>query len=340
MRPAPGRGGFVLVLTLLLLLALTLLAHGLLTLAQTHRRAGAAAWTARARDWGARALVVREVLALDSLTRQDGTRAVTWEGGQGEVAHRVLSPELVLVESRVDSAGTSRAAGLVWALDAAVRVASLPRAVEVGRWPDAATLGRVEVEATGVDGCAPDTVPGGAGRAGVDLRDPGEAFASGEPPGLGLLAGYAIAGRLAPLPTPLGTPSPTLDGEACGDEPWNWGDPTGAVAACAGRQAAVWWPGDLRVVGGVGQGLVAVGGNLVLDDARVGGLLLVGGDLVLTGGAVLEGVARVGGELRVGDGAVVRGRPCAAHAALQAAARTGAPLSAPYVLPRPGWILY
>ena len=82
-----------------------------------------------------------------------------------------------------------------------------------------------------------------------------------------------------------------------------------------------------------------MGGNLVLDGTRVKGLLLVGGDLVLTGAAAGEGVARVGGELQVADGAVFRGRPCAAHLALQAAAETGA-LGRPWVLPNPGWFLY
>jgi hypothetical protein len=339
MRAGPRRG-FVLVLTLLLLLAVTLLAHGLLVLAQTHRRAGTTAWAARARGWTAVSLAGHAAHTLDSLPHRSVVRSVVVPDGSARVVVQILSPELGLVRSEVDWQGRSRAGGLVWALDPAMRIASLPRAAEVGRWPDAETWGRLEVgPAFEPEGCPLDTLPGAGTRAAVAIRDPSASLAPGEAPGLGLLAGPDLAAALTPLDGPVGTPMPDLDGDTCRDAAWNWGDPAGPPALCGGRWLAGWWPGSLRVEGGVGQGVIAVGGDLTLDGAHLRGLLLVGGDLELEGATRFEGVARVGGELRVGGEARFRGRPCDAHAALEAASGSHA-LRAPRVVRRPGWVLH
>jgi hypothetical protein len=344
--------GFVLVLTLLLLVALTLLAHGMLAIAQTHRRAGASAWIARARAWSAEALAVAAARGLDSIPSEVRSRDVTWQGGQATLVYKPLSSELVLVEARatafdgadadVFSGVESRAGGLVWALDPALRVASLPRAAEVGRWPDVGTFSRVDAVGVAVldeAPCPPDTLAVGRGRPVLALRPAWDTVAAGSPPGLGLLEADTLVGRLGLVPGAEGTPAPVVEGEVCRPDPWNWGDPERPVAACGGRWAAVWWPGDLRLVGGAGQGVLVVGGSLTLADTRFRGLLLVAGDLVLEGAGTVEGVARVGGGLRVGSDALFRGHPCSAYEGLATLARSSA-LGDPRVLDGIGWSLF
>jgi hypothetical protein len=330
----------VLALTLLLLVALTLLAHGLLVLAQTHRRSSALAWTARARMWSAVALATEASYALDSLAPGTVSRAVAWDGGSARLTYRPLSPELVLVESRVDSAGVSRAGGLVWALDPAVRVASLPRAAELGRWPDPGTLDRVEApEPEGGEVCPPDTLAGATPRPALVLARPDRAATPGAVPGLGRLRGDSILARLEPLVAGAGSPAPIPDGDECRADPWNWGDPSAPGTPCGRRWIGGGWNGDLHLSGGVGQGVLAVTGSLTLTDTRLHGLVLVGGDLVLEGAARFEGVARVTGQLAVADGARLVGRPCEAWKALHEVAAVTA-LGRPAVVPGVGWLLH
>lgn len=346
------RRGFVLVLTLLLLVALTLLAHGMLAIAQTHRRAGAAAWTARARAWSAEALAVAAARGLDSIPHGAGARAVAWQGGRATVTYRPLSSELVLVEARataldgadadVFSGAEAGAGGLVWALDPALRVASLPRAAEVGRWPDMGTLARVDavgVVAGGEARCPPDTLAAGRGRPVLALRPAWDTVSPGAPPGLGLLTADTLVGRLGLAPGAEGTPEPVVDDDACRPDAWNWGDPERPPGTCGDRWAAVWWPGDLRLVDGAGQGVLVVGGSLTLAGTRFRGLLLAAGDVVLEGSGTIDGVARIGGTLHVGSGAHFRGDPCSAYEALATLARSTV-LGDPRVLEGVGWTLF
>jgi hypothetical protein len=72
----------------------------------------------------------------------------------------------------------------------------------------------------------------------------------------------------------------------------------------------------------VGQGILAVTGDLVLDGTRYDGFVLAGGTLTLRGGARLLGAARAGQGLVVDPASFVAGSPCRVLRALEAAAPT------------------
>lgn len=94
----------------------------------------------------------------------------------------------------------------------------------------------------------------------------------------------------------LGPPAPVVrDGECDTASPSNWGDPSGATA-CATWLPIIHAPGDLGVVGGVGQGVLIVDGDLELS----GGFEFTGG--VMVGGTMTigSGGARVSGGVRAG----------------------------------------
>jgi hypothetical protein len=321
----------VLVVTLLLLMALTALAHAALVTARTHRRAGGLVGQARARHWSAVSLAVDRALGLDSLAEPLPVDPVL-PGAVGRTELIRLSPELALVRARVDSAGSGSEAGaLVWALDPATRIAALARALEVGRAPDAASVAAIT---TGESlACPPDSQSDPA-RPLIRALDPA-APDGGDPLALGRLPSVDLLAALDPLPDATGGPAPATSGGACGTGLWNWGALSPPDHPCHERRIAAARAGDLRLVGGEGQGLLAVTGRLELVGTRFHGLVLTGGDLVLRGGAEIEGVARVGGTVLVDDGSWIAG-PCAARRALEGAGG----LRAPRVLPRPGWTLH
>jgi len=73
----------------------------------------------------------------------------------------------------------------------------------------------------------------------------------------------------------------------------NWGDPSApaSVAACRGYYPVVLAQGDLTLVGGTGQGILLVAGDLVVDGGfTFYGAVLVRGSLTMQGaGGVLRG---------------------------------------------------
>jgi hypothetical protein len=96
-----------------------------------------------------------------------------------------------------------------------------------------------------------------------------------------------LADRSAPdvaIPGPRVGPDGACDVEA----PLNWGDPAGG--ACGGWAPIVHVAGDLRLDGGVGQGILIVAGSLTIGAA-----------------AEYHGVVLAGGGVRVEPGALVRG---------------------------------
>ena len=130
--------------------------------------------------------------------------------------------------------------------------------------------------------------------------------------------------RLAPGAL-VGVPGPLARDGACDTtRPSNWGDPSGA-GPCAGWLPIVHVPGDLAIVGGVGQGILLVDGDLdVSGGVQFAGAVIVAGTLsVGPGGALLSGGVRAAA---VVDGAgasnvttpIVRSS-CALRAALRAA---------------------
>lgn len=102
----------------------------------------------------------------------------------------------------------------------------------------------------------------------------------------------------------------------------NWGEPDSASAACAGWLPIVVAPGDLRITGGRGQGVLLVRGDLELSGgAEFVGPVVVLGTLRITaaGGRIVGGALAFGGA-DMAAGAIVRSA-CAVSRGSAAAAR-------------------
>ncbi len=106
----------------------------------------------------------------------------------------------------------------------------------------------------------------------------------------------------------------------------NWGDPAPATP-CGSYRPIVYVDGDLTLIGGSGQGVLLVGGDL---DIRGGfsfaGLILVGGSLRTGSGAArIRGMVQAGltggGSVRLGGRAHVAYSQCAVDLALLASGR-------------------
>ena len=111
----------------------------------------------------------------------------------------------------------------------------------------------------------------------------------------------------------------------------NWGAPDSAGSACAGWMPVVVAPGDLRITGGRGQGVLLVRGDLELSSgAEFVGSVVVLGTLRMpaSGGQIMGGVLAFGGA-EIAAGAIIRSA-CAA-------ARTHAAAAQPRRLPG-GWV--
>ena len=91
-------------------------------------------------------------------------------------------------------------------------------------------------------------------------------------------------------------PRPRVTGRRCAPSVWNWGDPSTPTAPCGSRFVMVRHRGELRVVGGSGQGILWVDGDLDLRGGfRFHGLVVVTGRLrVSRGGAIVHGAVVVG----------------------------------------------
>ena len=90
--------------------------------------------------------------------------------------------------------------------------------------------------------------------------------------------------------------------------PDNWGEPRrpAAVAGCAGYYPIIYAAGNLRISGGVGQGLLLVAGDLEISGgAEFYGLVVVRGTLRMTGtgGHVVGGVEAGAADLAPGGAA-------------------------------------
>jgi hypothetical protein len=112
-------------------------------------------------------------------------------------------------------------------------------------------------------------------------------------PSLGVLGFPELLDAVDVLVGGTVSPSPV---EALGTcvvtEPSNWGDPDRPWRPCAAHLALRKSLGSLRVIGGTGQGVLVVDGDLVLDEgARFHGLVLARGALRVEGGAELVGMA-------------------------------------------------
>ncbi|HTR21859.1 MAG TPA: hypothetical protein VMH88_13490 [Gemmatimonadales bacterium] len=103
-------------------------------------------------------------------------------------------------------------------------------------------------------------------------------------------------------------PAPALTGGRCDSAPsTNWGDPLTETGACSAYVPIIHITGDALLLGGDGQGILLVDGDLdVSGSFHFGGLVLVrgkllphpaGGQLQVTGGLVAGGVGPIGGSV-------------------------------------------
>lgn len=312
----PPPTGFALVVSVLLLLALSILAAGMVALggrevliaeqmtrlhqrrldAESAARAAAAAWSTRAR--------LEAVAAGTDTADLDPHPAL-------EVRAERLAPGLFLLRSTARSgtdghpAVSASAALLLHALEPAALLAAFPAALSAAG--PAHVVGGV---ISGDDAC----------RSGTDLPPlQGEDIVVGD--GATLLGGPVLRAPLPGLPVPdpfseplLGTvadiriggghldPRPQVRLGQCEPLPDNWGA-LAATSPCHSLLPLVHAAGTLRVESGEGRGILVVDGDLVLGgDFRFEGLVVVRGRLTL------RDYARVHGAVRVDEATIEGGR--------------------------------
>jgi hypothetical protein len=318
--------GAALVVVVLITLALFGIGHGLLSLALGElaaSRAGARHLEARTAAESAihRALADTGQAWQDSLP-VDGERLVgSWSWGRAEATASAwrLAPESWWLEGVGHvGVGTTRTARLAWALDPLARTLALDATLTVGWSAPVVIDGLVEAGSASTGDPALDSscVPWLQALDASYDTDPLDALASLAPadtlPALGILGFEELLGTAILVPSGSGTPAPVESlGECVRAEPWNWGDPEHAWRACGAYFPLRGSRGDLRLDGGVGQGLLVVDGDLDLAaGARFHGLALVRGALRVANGAELVGMAvAVGGAFVAANGRV-RGWPC------------------------------
>jgi len=329
-----GRGGAAIAAVLLVLLAMQVLAHGVLLAALQElsaTRAAAYLVQARAAAEGAVRQAVGQPfdLALDSLAVGDAL--MIQEGRVGRARFTVwaerLSRETWLMRGRgeVDGwAGSVSTARLEWVLSPAERVAAFQAVAHVGDLETVLPTGSIGTTVlreppASAPACAPwfavlDSLMAGRtlGRLVADTTDALR---------LGLLDRAFLLARASPVPGDSVTPSPTMSRGRCDAEaPYNWGDPGAPSGRCADRFVFLARQGDLSLVGGVGQGLLLVTGDLSLEaGADFRGLVLVGGEVRLTGGSSFHGLARAGGTVQLDSTSQIVGSACWAVRSIGAA---------------------
>lgn len=300
--------GVALPFLLLLLVALTLLAHGTVLLARREYQASMAFLHAtRAREAARSALAAGLARAEDPGVRAEAdpiTELVDEDLPDGlsrRTTLRWLSREFFFLEGEGRSRGwpgVHRVGGVGWQLDPLTRMRAFHGGVEVG--------GGVV------------TPPGGAISADRMLERP-ESWQEGAclpyAAILDSLPFLPLLPALAPLPPPR-EPDPgeygllpglgLLGGRALmelGEGSGGWEGPGGQVApGCTGSGEPSLWihEGSARLEEGGWCGLLVVAGDLILEgDGLFQGLLLVAGDVLIRGGWTVQGMGRIGGALQV-----------------------------------------
>jgi hypothetical protein len=151
----------------------------------------------------------------------------------------------------------------------------------------------------------------------ADTGAAGQLRYSATPPGM--WSALASRADIVLPPNATVTPVPVASGGAClRGAPGNWGDPA-PLAACAVWLPVIHAPGDVRILGGAGQGILLAGGDVHLDaGAHFSGLIVAGDDVEVTGGASVLGAVLAGDALagngdhaHVTNGGVIRYSSCA-----------------------------
>lgn len=267
--------GVVLGSVVLLLLALTLVAHGALVVARGYRQGGEEVWEAiRVR----RAVVGR----VQAAAVRGDTSALNWAPTGPGVVVRVqpisLSPELTLWRGEGRS-GVARwwAGELVWRADPVERGRAASAVAEVGGRVAPSTA---SIHPSSGGSCASDRPQSSVGRLGAAGLH------------LGPLDVEGLASRLSPWRPPGATPPANCASGGC--------PPSAGLA-----------DGPLTLSGGSYRGVFLVRGHLTLtDSAVVHGTLFVEGDLMLRTGARVSGAVQVLGDLVMDPDANLHGDPC------------------------------
>ncbi|MDZ7779155.1 MAG: hypothetical protein U5R14_04340 [Gemmatimonadota bacterium] len=339
-----GERGMALLVVVVLMLAGTALAHGVLVVARQELAAASQRVRLVERTSAERAALrrAREAASRDIVRATAGWGA--WSvpdsvhGGPGVVRMRRLGPESWWLETLAEGAD-QRSPGtpgvLLWWLDPIERVERLGAVVTVGAEAPVTVTGELDPSRFGLsdpplsdDLCAPETdgrfegvVPSAVGRL------PGETTR----PGLGLLDFDALLARTEVRVGGSGAAAPVEEMARClREEPWNWGDPDRPWRPCGVHLAVRAAPEGLHVTEGAGQGAWVVDGDMVLDgETRLYGVVIASGRLVLRDRSRFHGVAIPAGGLTVEAGAEVRGSACWAVRGVRAGAALWSPRPVP-----------
>ncbi|HSW31861.1 MAG TPA: hypothetical protein VLH75_20425 [Longimicrobiales bacterium] len=344
------RRGVVLAMAVIALVALGLLAHGALLLARRELAASLAGVRLLQARAGAEA-GYREAMAvagpgvLAHLPR--GGESLLAQGTLGGHAFAGLALRLSREAWRISGEGHARGVewsvgvgAAAWILDAVGRLEAREAVVELAGGGEATLLGRASGFTVPEEFPLPDDLCGPWEAVLDTLRalrflpvTAGvEPHADGEP-SLGPLGPRDLGLALAPLGWAEGSPRPAVsDGVCDASGPANLGDPGGERFPCGAHLPARFREGDVTMVGGTGQGLLVVTGDAVLSGTLYEGLVLVGGSLILRDGARLLGAARVGNDILVDPASALLGSACRALRALEAAAEV---LARPVLLSGP-----
>ncbi len=347
----PSRRGYVLVVVLLLLLAVTAIGHTLLVLTQSELSVSRARWEALARRLAAETgaeLGARRLPPVQSLASGEWTSLI--EGSvppraRFAMAAQRVSPELLLVrsEGRVEQVpGVHRTVAMWWGMSPVARVRAALAVVEAGgpvrldggsrvdsapvrdapvEWSAARCEPyRSDLDTLFTDGVAPVTDLVEDPRVGLDGGVVNGA-ARAVLPSLGLLdhelllAGAGVRTRGTVSPSPAGA-----YGECDSTDPSNWGAPMDPSDPCSSYMPVVASQGPLVIDGGEGQGVLLSTGDATLSSgARYYGFVIVAGDLTLRDGSAIYGLVRVRGSVFLTGGSAIVGSACAALSALGAA---------------------
>lgn len=279
----PGAAGFALPLVLLCLLVVSLSLTALLALAMMDERGTAARLGVLRAEGDAERNAVMAITAwtLEDLTAlpagstsaaSSGTRVVRrlssglfMFSGRGSASPGVERSRTLLLRLEPPPLGLLRALtspGVV-SLAPGAAVTESPLGSRACDWADSSAFGWVPQ---------------------VTFNGPGEAAAVWAARAEQVLPGGSVI-----LPAPRRS-----SGTCVATDPSNWGDP-GGLTACAGYRPVVRIAGAGTVTGGVGQGVLVVDGDLMVQGGfRFDGLILVGGRLEIAGaGADLRGAVQV-----------------------------------------------
>jgi hypothetical protein len=322
-----GRSGSVLAAVVLVLLGMTLLAHGAYLLATRQLQISEVSRELLRASLAAEAglgMAAQEPGLMEAVTGSSVPLARGWgDRSSLRIGSQPLTTELAWLTAEGESMTLPvpvRLARLVWTLDPFARVADAG-AVVVARSETGVGVSAGEWWSVPM---AADTLACRAAQAEMLLlgaRTPVSIALSADSVALGRIPLAALE-AYADLRVPsVVTPGPVPVGGNCPVGPVeNWGDPSSSTSPCAPVRPLVWSPTALSVVGGVGQGILATAGAVTFSaGAQFRGIVIASGDVTVAGGSTIEGMVLSGAGVSMESGGQIRGSACAAWAALDAA---------------------